>query len=57
MLEWLNEKINSFQPDFVREEDLQKLPHDGYIPKLSDIVIPSVVMATILVILRYLLDR
>lgn len=58
MITWVNRQIDIWlQPDFLRPEDIASLPPDGYVPKLSDIILPSIAMATCLVVIRHLLDR
>lgn len=58
MITWINRQIDIWlQPNFLRSQDIEALPPDGYVPKLSDIVLPSIVMATCLVVIRHLLDR
>ncbi|CAG2237509.1 CERS1_2_3_4 [Mytilus edulis] len=56
MMDWLNGMINRLQPDLFRPEDLQSLPPDEYVPKLSDIVLPSIFLAVLFIIIRHLLD-
>jgi hypothetical protein len=58
MYNWVNRQIDIWlQPDFLRSQHIEALPPDGYVPKLSDIVLPSIAMAICLVVIRHLLDR
>ncbi|CAC5357054.1 CERS5_6 [Mytilus coruscus] len=55
-MDWVNGMINRLQPDLFRSEDLQLLPPHEYVPKLSDIVLPSIFLAVLFIIIRHLLD-
>ncbi|VDI50163.1 Hypothetical predicted protein, partial [Mytilus galloprovincialis] len=55
-MDWLNGMINRLQPALFRPEDLQLLSPDEYVPKLSDIVLPSIFLAVLFIIIRHLLD-
>ncbi|CAC5357052.1 unnamed protein product [Mytilus coruscus] len=57
MLEWINSLVDRLQPNYLRPEDLELLSEDGYVPTLSDLVIPSLVTASCLVVVRHVLDR
>ena len=57
MLEWINSLVDRLQPNYLRPEDLERLPENAYVPTLSDLVIPSLVAASCLVVVRHVLDR
>ncbi|CAG2237508.1 CERS5_6 [Mytilus edulis] len=57
MLEWINSLVDRLQPNYLRPEDVERLPENAYVPTLSDLVIPSLVTASCLVVVRHVLDR
>ena len=57
MVDALNERINKLQREVIRQEDIDALPPDSYVPILSDIILPSVAMALVFILLRHLFDR